>query len=146
MLSCASVDHIFTGTDSSMKLSRRSVSRLGAAADSRAGGVFARDLPRSFRRPMASGFRGLSTTLRSARCRAVRDLPNRAAGVVRDVEGSVGRLGDTRGTPGPRSRASGARGWIESVGESREGSDRAIEAERRENDAEAGLWKWRAVP
>src|SRR6476469_4836984 len=146
MFSCASVDHIFTGTDSSMKLRRRSVSRLGAATDGSGGAASALDLPRSFLRPLTNGFSRLSKTLRSARWRAVRNLPDRATGIVGHVQGAVGRLSDTGWPPGSGSRAPGTRGWIKSVREGRERSDRTVEAKRRKDDAEACLWQRCAVP
>ncbi len=175
MLSLASVDHRFTGTDSSMKLRRLSVSEPFC----RWGGCFGgRDrAPPSMRfRKSPSGFSGRVNTEGEiklplilspidfgrndcpahavlereleglARVRRIGNLPNRAAGVVADVYGAVGALGQTDRPVGPRAGPPGLRSSVKAISESRVRAGRPAESEGREYYPESGLGKRCAVP
>src|SRR5688572_245576 len=123
MLSRASVDQRLTGTDSSMKLSRFSVSEPLCRWSGGLLGAPDLDPPSRRLRSLPSGLRGRVTTEgeiklppifspnpfgrndfrvrwpqrgrtgRLGRAPAVGNLPDRAPRVVRDVEGTVGTLG-----------------------------------------------------
>src|SRR5258705_8935545 len=175
MLSLASVDHRFTGTDSSMKLRRLSVSepfcRWG-------GGFGGRDrAPPSMRfRKSPSGFSGRVNTEGEIKlplilspidfgrndCPAhavlereleglawvwcVGDLPDRAAGVVADVDGAVGALGQTDWPVGLGASPAGLRGGGKAISEGGVRAGRPAESEGREYHPESSLGKRCAVP